>query len=118
MTSSLRTLIFATCFALPPVIALAGASQDGLPPSDPSAANLTPYEISLRAFDACLVTQSRLLEKTREAVHTPCSCYAKGTVNAMNNEELDAFRATGYFNDSAREKALTFIDKCKLKRPI
>ena len=96
---------------------LAGASSGSLPPSDPTAKNLTPYMISLRAFDACLIVQSRLQNTTREAVHTPCSCYAKLTVKNMTKEELDAFRNTGYFNDSARQKALEALDACKLPRP-
>jgi hypothetical protein len=57
------------------------------------------------------------MNTTREAVHTPCSCYAKGTVNAMTKAEIEDFRNTGYFNDTAREKALGFIDKCGLRRP-
>lgn len=97
--------------------ALAAAGQAPLPPPDPTAKNLTPYMIQLRAFDACQHNQSRLMNTTREAVHTPCSCYAKGAVNAMTKAEIAAFRETGYFNDSARDKALTFIDKCGLKRP-
>jgi hypothetical protein len=97
--------------------ALAAGSTSALPPPDPTAKNLTPYMIQLRAFDACLITQSRLMNTTREAVHTPCSCYAKGTVNAMTKDELQAFRDTGYFNDSARDKGYDFIDRCKLKRP-
>ncbi len=99
-------------------VALAASGKSALPPPDPTAKNLTPYMIQLRAFDACLHTQSQLMQTTREAVHTPCSCYAKGTVNAMSKDELQAFRDTGYFNDSAREKGLSFIDQCKLKRPI
>ena len=96
----------------------AASSSAPLPPPDPTAKNLTPYMIQLRAFDACLHTQSQLLQTTREAVHSPCSCYAKGTVNAMTKDEIQAFRDTGYFNDSARAKGLGFIDQCKLKRPI
>jgi hypothetical protein len=98
--------------------AYAASGGSALPPPDPTAKNLTSYQIQLRAFDACLVTQSRLMGTTREAVHTPCSCYAKGTVGAMSKDELQAFRDTGYFNDSAREKGLGFIDRCKLKRPV
>lgn len=97
--------------------AFAGSSSAPLPPPDPTAKNLTPYMIQLRAFDACLHTQSRLMNTTREAVHSPCSCYAKGTVNAMTKDEIQAFRDTGYFNDSARAKGYEFIDRCKLKRP-
>lgn len=96
----------------------AASSSTALPPPDPTAKNLTPYMIQLRAFDACLVTQSQLLATSREAVHTPCSCYAKGTVNSMTKDEIQAFRDTGYFNDSAREKGLRFIDQCKLRRPF
>lgn len=97
---------------------LAGASSQNIPPpTDPTAKDLTPYMISLRAFDACLIVQSRLQNTTREAVHTPCSCYAKLTIKNMSKEELDAFRATGYFNDSARQKALAALDSCKLPRP-
>jgi hypothetical protein len=97
--------------------AFAASGPSALPPPDPTAKNLTPYMIQLRAFDACLVTQARLMNTTREAVHSACSCYAKGTVNAMTKDELQAFRDTGYFNDSAREKGYRFIDSCKLKRP-
>ncbi|WP_353182765.1 hypothetical protein [Bosea sp. (in: a-proteobacteria)] len=100
------------------VSAYAASSSTALPPPDPTAKNLSPYMIKLRAFDACLVTQSRLLGTTREAVHSPCSCYANGTVDSMSKDEIQAFRDTGYFNDSAREKGLRFIDKCKLKRPF
>jgi hypothetical protein len=97
--------------------ALAASGSTALPPPDPTAKNLTPYRIQLRAFDACLVTQAWLMKTTREAVHSACSCYAKGTVNAMTKDELQAFRDTGYFNDSAREKGYAFIDRCKLRRP-
>jgi hypothetical protein len=100
------------------VAAHAASGTTALPPPDPTAKNLTPYRIQLRAFDACLVTQSRLLGTTREAVHTPCSCYAKGTVNAMTKDEIQAFRDTGYFNDSARAKGFEYLDRCKLKRPV
>ena len=100
------------------VSAYAASSSTALPPPDPTAKNLSPYRIQLRAFDACLITQSRLMNTTQEAVHSPCSCYAKGTVNAMTKDEIQAFRDTGYFNDSAREKGLGFIDQCKLKRPF
>jgi hypothetical protein len=36
----------------------------------------------------------------------------------MSKDEIQAFRDTGYFNDTAREKGLEFLDKCKLKRPL
>ena len=118
MSRSFVCLACMFALSLTPAGALAGASSQNLPPPvDPEAKNLTPYMISLRAFDACLIVQSRLQKTTREAVHTPCSCYAKLTVKDMSKEELDAFRATGYFNDTARQKALAALDACKLPRP-
>ena len=118
-TRWVKTAVLAAGLALAGMSAAHAASGPAaLPPPDPTAKNLTNYQIQLRAFDACLVTQSRLLNTTREAVQTPCSCYAKGTVSAMSREEIQAFRDTGYFSDSAREKGLRFIDQCKLKRPF
>jgi len=32
--------------------------------------------------------------------------------------EIDAYRNTGVFNDTARGKALAAIDACRLQRPI
>lgn len=107
--------VLATVLMVKAVLAAGGSAP--MPPADPTAKNLSVYEIQLRAFDACQHNQARLMNTTREAVHTPCSCYAKGTVNAMTKVELAAFRETGVFNDSARDKALSFIDKCGLKRP-
>lgn len=112
-TLSLMGLLVATS-----AFAAANPKSVQLPPNDPTAAKLTPYEITLRAFDACLITQSRLMNTTREAVHSPCSCYAKRTIARMTKDELDAFRQTGYFNDSAQAKGLEAVDFCKLKRPI
>lgn len=114
---SMRAVAIVIAWGVGMAAAFGAAGPAPLPPPDPTAKSLTPYMIKLRAFDACLVTQSRLQGTTREAVHSPCSCYASGTVDAMSKQELAAFRETGYFNDSAREKGLKFIEKCKLKRP-
>lgn len=107
-------LVFAT-----PGLALAAASQSPFqrPTVDPALKNATPYVISLKVFDQCRLVQSRLMQTTQEAVHTPCSCYSKATIAQMKKDELDFFRANGYFNDETREKALRNIDRCKLKRP-
>ncbi len=88
------------------------------PPPDPTAANLTPAQIQTRAQDACLITQAKLMNVTREDVRGPCACYAQRTVRSMSKTELANFRATGYFDDATRQKALGFIDQCKLKRPF
>lgn len=103
--------------ALPGTQALAAAGPAPLPPPDPTARNMTRFQIEFRALDACQRLQSRLLGTTRDAVLSRCDCYAKGTVRAMTGAEIEDFRATGYFGDSARQKALGFIDSCGLKRP-
>lgn len=114
----MRRLAYVTIVAtMSATSVFAAAGPAPLPPPDPTAKNLSPYRIQLRAFDACQHSQARLMNTTREAVHTPCSCYAKGTVNAMTKAEIEDFRNTGYFSDSARDKALGFIDKCGLRRP-
>ena len=111
------TLVALALFAAAPAFAAGSSVATSPPPPDPSAAKLTPYMIRLRAFDACMVQQSALQKKTKEAVHSPCSCYANKTVDSMSKDELDAFRATGYFNDVTRAKAVQYLDECKLVRP-
>ena len=48
----------------------------------------------------------------------PCGCYATRVMTSLDPSEIDAYRNTGVFNDSARAKALSAVDECKLKRPI
>lgn len=110
-------MALAGALALAPVAAMAAAGPAPLPQPDPKTKNMSRYQIQLRTFDACLITQSRLRQTTREAVHSACSCYATGTVKAMTNAEVQAFRDTSVFNDTTREKALAQIDTCKLTRP-
>jgi hypothetical protein len=111
----------AALVALGLVIAAGQAFAAGsapLPPPDPTAKNLTPAQIQKRAFDACLPTQARLKEVTQESVRAGCQCYASRTIRAMTKAEIQAFRDTGYFNDSARAKAFEAVDRCKLARPV
>ena len=99
---------------------LAGASSGPFPnpPPDPATQKMTRYEAKLWVFDRCLILQSRLMSTTREAVHSPCSCYATKTVDQMTKAEFENFRQQSVFDDSTRAKALANIDACKLKRPI
>ncbi len=98
--------------------AWAAASSNSVPTPDPTAANLTKPEIETRAFDACLITQAKLLRTAQDALRTPCGCYAKRTVSKMNKTEVANFRATGWFDDVTRAKALEALDRCGLIRPI
>lgn len=96
----------------------AASNAPTTPPTvDPQLKNATPYLLSLKVFDQCLMVQSRLMSTTQEAVHSPCSCYAKATIAGMSKDELNFMRENGYFAESVRPRALENIDKCKLKRP-
>lgn len=99
-------------------LAVAAAGPAPLPPPDPTAKNLSRPQIQQRALNACLRTQSALQGVGEALLREACTCYARGTVRAMSRSDVQAFRDTGYFNDGTREKALGFIDSCKLKRPI
>jgi hypothetical protein len=114
----LMTFALAGALALAPMAAFAAAGLAPLPQPDPKTKNMSRYQIQLRAFNACLISQSRLQQTTREAVHSACSCYATATVKAMTNAEVQAFRDTSVFNDATRERALAQIDRCKLVRPV
>lgn len=113
-----RLIAVVVALALSSGAALAAGSSSSLPPPDPTAANLTNAQIQERAYEACLITQGRLIGTPRETLRQPCNCYARGTIRSMTPTELANFRATGYFDDTTREKALGFIDRCSLKRPI
>jgi hypothetical protein len=98
-------------------VALAAGSSRNLPTPDPTARNLTPAEIAQRALDACVKVQAHVQNASEASVRKPCACYARLTVKEMTPDEIDAFRSTGYFNDTARRKALSALDACKLPRP-
>jgi hypothetical protein len=112
--NSLVALLLATAAAQ----AGASSSNFGEPPPDPTTRTMSKYEAKLWVFDRCLLQQSRLMGKTREEVHTPCSCYSSRTVDQMNKAEFAFFKEKSYFDDTTREKALKNIDICKLKRPM
>ncbi len=109
--------LMAAALVFVPALAFAAAGPAPLPEPDPRTRNMSRYQIQLRTFDACLVVQSRLQSTTREAVHSPCSCYATRTVNSMTRDEIRFFQERSVFNDTTREKALGFIDQCRLQRP-
>lgn len=99
--------------------ALAGASSTpfGYQP-DPALKTASRSDIEGRFRRSCMVTQARVQNVAETAVSRGCGCYATRTLRALDESELDAYRNTGVFNDTARSKALAAIDSCRLQRPI
>ena len=85
---------------------------------DPALKTAGRADLELKVRDSCASTQARLQNASTVAVARPCGCYASRVLKAFDAAELDAYRNTGVFNDSARGKALAALDSCKLKRPV
>jgi hypothetical protein len=99
--------------------ALAGAS--GVPADfrpDPALKTASRGELQSRIQRSCSVVQSRLQSVPVAQLSRPCACYASRTLRAFTDAELQAYRDTGLFNETARDKALAAIDACNLRRPV
>ena len=121
MTLRRLPLLIATgLVALGATAALAGGSSAPFQQYEPDPALRTATKASLegRVRHACTIVQSRLTSATEASLERPCGCYARQTLRSLDESEIEAYRATGYFNDSARAKALSALDSCKLQRPI
>jgi hypothetical protein len=107
-------------FAQGATSALAGASSSQLEAyqPDPSLRSAPTSELETRVRRACAVVQARMQNAAETSFERPCGCYARTTLRALDASEIAAYRTTGYFNDSARAKALGAIDSCKLQRPV
>lgn len=118
LRSLLRPVLAAALIAGTLGTALAGASsQPTAYTPDPSLKTASRSELETRIRRACAVTQARAQNVAESALARSCGCYASRTLRAMDETELAAYRATGVFNDTARAKALTALDACRLQRP-
>lgn len=93
------------------------SSLEGFVP-DPALKTASKSNLAGRVRHACTVTQAKLQKVEETALAAPCGCYAERTLSALDRDEVASYRATGYFNDSARAKALSALDSCKLPRPV
>ncbi|MCB5177030.1 MULTISPECIES: hypothetical protein [Microvirga] len=118
MTSALRTLLAAAAIAASTTAAFAAASN--MPTQyqpDPALKTASMGELRARVSQACAVTQARLQNVSETSLSRKCDCYAGRTMRALSTDEVQAYRDTGVFNDTARAKALGAIDSCNLQRP-
>jgi hypothetical protein len=114
-----RSILVGIAMAASATVALAGASS--VPTNyepDPALQRASRTELEARIRKACTITQARLQNVSETALSSPCGCYASRTFRSMSQDEVQAYRDTGVFNDNARAKALAAIDSCKLQRPI
>ncbi len=106
-------------FAASAGIALAGAATTPTTyQPDPALQRASRGELEARIRKACTVTQAKLRNTSEAAMSSPCGCYATRTLAALDGTELQSYRDTGVFNESARAKALAAIDACRLQKPV
>jgi len=118
MSFTLRTLLAAAAIAAASTGAFAAASN--MPTNyqpDPALKTASMGELRSRVSQACSATQAKLQDVSEGAVSGKCGCYAGRTMRALSADEVQAYRDTGVFNDTARDKALKALDACNLARP-
>jgi hypothetical protein len=113
-----RPLLSLTFLALATGAFAAGSSAPFGYTPDPTLRTADKQELESRIRRACASTQAQLQNVSTGKVERPCSCYASRVMTSLDEPEIQAYRSTGVFNDSARAKALAAIDSCKLKRPV
>ena len=118
MPFDFRSMLAAAAIAVSATGALAAASNTpiGYQP-DPALKTASMSELRARVRQACSVIQARIQNASETSLDRPCDCYAGRTLRAMSADEIQAYRDTGVFNDTARAKALGAIDSCQLQRP-
>jgi hypothetical protein len=119
MISIARSLLVAVAMSVSTSAAFAAASN--MPTQyqpDPALKTESMAQLRARVSQACTVVQARSQSGVSEAsLSRPCDCYAGRTMRSLNPEEVQSYRDTGVFNDTARAKALSALDACKLPRP-
>lgn len=82
---------------------------------DPALRTASRGELETRIKRACVIVQARQQGVSEAQLTRPCGCYALRTLRSFTPAELQAYRDTGVFNDTARVKAQQALDAC-LKR--
>ncbi len=120
MIRRLSLTLAAGLLALGATAALAGGSSAPFEQYQPDPALRTAPKANLeaRVRRACAVVQARRTSASESSLERPCGCYASRTMRSLDEAEIESYRTTGYFNDSARAKALGALDACKLQRPV
>ncbi len=113
-----RPIAAACALALSAGAAFAGASTTPTAyEPDPALKTASRTELEARIRKACAVIQAKAQSVAETSLSAPCGCYATRTFASLDAGEVQAYRDTGVFNDTARAKALGALDACKLPRP-
>lgn len=114
----LAAAALATCLAASAALAGASSTPFEAYQPDPALRTAPRADLEARVRRACAITQARLQSTPEGSLDRPCGCYASRTLRTLDAAEIESYRTTGYFNDSARAKALAALDSCHLKRPV
>jgi hypothetical protein len=118
MTRITRSLLSAALIVCATGALASGSSAPFNYAPDPALKTASKTDLESRIRHACTATQAKLQNADESRLQRPCGCYAGRVMRGLDDAELDAYRNTGVFNETARSKALAAIDSCKLKRPI
>jgi hypothetical protein len=118
MTRLARPLLSLAFLTLASTAFAGGSSAPFAYQPDPALKTASKGDLEGRIKRACVSTQAKLQNIAESRIERPCGCYATRVIRGLDESELDAYRNTGIFNDTARGKALGAIDSCKLKRPV
>ncbi|WP_375461312.1 hypothetical protein [uncultured Enterovirga sp.] len=116
MPALARSLLAITFVAFSGAALAAGSSAPYAP--DPGLRTDTPAQLTARIRRACSATQARIQNVSTGQVERGCGCYATRVMRSLTPPEVEAYRMTGVFNDTARGKAISAIDACRLQRPV
>ena len=118
MSSGFRAFLAAAALSLSATAAFAAASNTPtMYQPDPALKTASMGELRSRVSQACAVTQAKIQNVSESSLARKCDCYAGRTMRSLSADEVQAYRDTGVFNDTARAKALGAIDSCNLQRP-
>ena len=95
------------------------ACQEAQPLQSPdlSLQSASDSQLHSRMQTTCIATQEKLAAVSYDKIWPGCECYATRTLKALDTTEKNYMRSTNVFNETARQKALSSVDACKLKRP-
>ena len=73
---------------------------------DPALKTAPRAELESRIRRTCTATQAEVQNVSQGSLTGPCGCYASRVLHRLDRAEMEAYRNTGLFNDSARVKAI------------